>query len=167
MVRVGGSQGMPQPYAGQNQMNQMNQMNQLGQFGGTTPYGGFPGGLASLAGFNPAAFLQQSKSLLKSESISSFQKFCQNSPSNPYAQSIAMEMGNIMGGFMGMAGMNMGNMGVNPFVQLLNQSGLPPNWAAGLSGMCLHRACWKVMYRARYIFLQCCNFFFFFLSILY
>ena len=72
MVRVGGSQGMPQPYAGQNQMNQMNQMNQLGQFGGTTPYGGFPGGLASLAGFNPAAFLQQSKSLLKSESISSF-----------------------------------------------------------------------------------------------
>lgn len=33
---------------------------------------------------------------------------------------------------MGMAGMN---MGVNPFVQLLNQGGLPPNWANGLSGM--------------------------------
>lgn len=46
-----------------------------------------------------------------------------------------MEMGNIMGGFMGMAGMN---MGINPFVQLLNQSGLPPNWAAGLSGISSH-----------------------------
>lgn len=55
MVRVGGSQGMPQGFAGQNQMNQ------LGQFGGASPYG-FPPNLASLAGFNPAAFLQQSKS---------------------------------------------------------------------------------------------------------
>ncbi|XP_043289667.1 protein strawberry notch isoform X2 [Venturia canescens] len=95
MVRVGGSQGVAPGFATQNQMNQ------LGQFGGAMPYG-FPQSLASLTGFNPAAFLQQT-----------------------------MEMGNIMGGFMGMAGMN---MGINPFVQLLNQSGLPPNWAAGLSG---------------------------------
>lgn len=41
-------------------------------------------------------------------------------------------MNNLMGGFMGMAGMN---MGVNPFVQFLNQSGLHPNWPAGLSGI--------------------------------
>lgn len=46
-----------------------------------------------------------------------------------------MDMGNLMGGFMGMTGMgNMGNMGMNPFLQFLNQSGLHPNWAAGLPG---------------------------------
>ncbi|XP_046831906.1 protein strawberry notch isoform X1 [Vespa crabro] len=94
MVRVGGSQGTPPNFVGTNQLNQ------LGQLGAGGPYN-FPG-LASLAGFNPAAFLQQS-----------------------------MEMNNLMGGFMGMAGMN---MGVNPFVQFLNQSGLHPNWPAGLSG---------------------------------
>ncbi|XP_012288560.1 protein strawberry notch isoform X2 [Orussus abietinus] len=94
MVRVGGSQGAPPGFMNANQMAQLNQMGPGG------PYG-FPPGLASLAGFNPAAFLQQT-----------------------------MEMGNLLGGFMGM-GMN---MGVNPFVQLLNQSGLHPNWSAGLSG---------------------------------
>lgn len=40
-------------------------------------------------------------------------------------------MNALMGSFMGMPGMN---MGVNPFVQLLNQSGIT-NWA-GLSGIC-------------------------------
>lgn len=42
-----------------------------------------------------------------------------------------MEMNNLMGGFMGIPGMN---VGANPFVQLLNQSGLHPNWASGLTG---------------------------------
>jgi len=40
-------------------------------------------------------------------------------------------MNALMGSFMGMSGMN---MGVNPFLQLLNQSGIHPNWA-GLSGI--------------------------------
>ncbi|XP_011297794.1 protein strawberry notch isoform X2 [Fopius arisanus] len=40
-------------------------------------------------------------------------------------------MGNLMGSFMGMSDMN---MGANPFLQLLNQSGLHQNWAAGLPG---------------------------------
>ncbi|XP_066601044.1 protein strawberry notch isoform X2 [Prorops nasuta] len=72
-----------------------NQMNQLNPMAASGVYG-FPPGLANLpGGFNPAAVLQQS-----------------------------MEMG-LMGGFMNMAGMN---MGVNPFLQLLNQ-----NWNAGLS----------------------------------
>lgn len=60
MVRVGGSQGVSPGFAPQNQMNQ------LGQFGGAAPYG-FPPNLASLAGFNPAAFLQQSKFLIERE----------------------------------------------------------------------------------------------------
>ncbi|KAK0087083.1 hypothetical protein PV326_005306 [Microctonus aethiopoides] len=98
MVRVGGSQGNPRG------LPTPNHSIQAGQFGG--PYGGFPQNLAQLAGFNPAAFLQQT-----------------------------MDMGNLMGGFMGMTGMgNMGNMGMNPFLQFLNQSGLHPNWAAGLPG---------------------------------
>lgn len=42
-----------------------------------------------------------------------------------------MDMNALMGSFMGMPGMN---MGVNPFVQLLNQSGIHPNWP-GLSGI--------------------------------
>lgn len=42
----------------------------------------------------------------------------------------SMDM-SLMSGFMGMPGMN---MGVNPLMQLLNQNGLHPNWAAGLSG---------------------------------
>ncbi|KMQ97410.1 protein strawberry notch [Lasius niger] len=95
MVRVGGSQGTPPGFV--NTTNQLNQLNQLAAGG----YGGFPPGLASLAGFNPAAFLQSS-----------------------------MDMNALMGSFMGMPGMN---MGVNPFVQLLNQSGIHPNWP-GLSG---------------------------------
>lgn len=41
-------------------------------------------------------------------------------------------MNALMGSFMGMPGMNMG--GINPFVQLLNQSGINPNWP-GLSGI--------------------------------
>lgn len=41
-----------------------------------------------------------------------------------------MDMNALMGSFMGMPGMN---MGVNPFVQLLNQGGFP-NWP-GLSGI--------------------------------
>lgn len=41
-------------------------------------------------------------------------------------------MNALMGSFMGMPGMN---MGVNPFIQFLNQSGIPPNWS-GLSGIC-------------------------------
>lgn len=41
-----------------------------------------------------------------------------------------MDLNALMGSFMGMSGMN---MGVNPFVQLLNQSGMhPANWS-GLS----------------------------------
>ncbi|XP_020285283.1 protein strawberry notch isoform X5 [Pseudomyrmex gracilis] len=95
MVRVGGSQGPPP--GGFVNANQLNQLNQQMPPGG---YGGFPPGLASLAGFNPAAFLQSSLS--------------------------GMDMNALMGSFMGMPGMN---MGVNPFMQLLNQSGLHPNWA--------------------------------------
>ncbi|XP_012539722.1 protein strawberry notch isoform X2 [Monomorium pharaonis] len=80
------------------------QLNQLNQLAAGGYPGGFPPGLA-LAGFNPAAFLQSS-----------------------------MDMNTLMGSFMGMPGMNMNmNMGVNPFVQLLNQSGIHPNWS-GLSG---------------------------------
>lgn len=56
MVRVGGSQGTPPNFVGTNQLNQ------LGQLGAGGPYN-FPG-LASLAGFNPAAFLQQSMSMI-------------------------------------------------------------------------------------------------------
>lgn len=56
MVRVGGSQGTPPNFVGTNQLNQ------LGQLGAGGPYN-FPG-LASLAGFNPAAFLQQSMSII-------------------------------------------------------------------------------------------------------
>lgn len=53
MVRgVGGSQGIPQGFVGASQLNQLNQL--------ASGYG-FPPGLASLAGFNPAAFLQPSK----------------------------------------------------------------------------------------------------------
>lgn len=39
-----------------------------------------------------------------------------------------MDMNALMGSFMGMPGMN-----INPFVQLLNQGGIP-NWS-GLSGI--------------------------------
>lgn len=55
MVRVGGggSQGTPPGFVNANQMNQLNQLAAGGY--------GFPPGLASLAGFNPAAFLQSSK----------------------------------------------------------------------------------------------------------
>ncbi|XP_012223697.1 protein strawberry notch isoform X3 [Linepithema humile] len=92
MVRVGGSQGNANAPGFVN-ANQLNQMNQL-----TGGYGGFPSGLASLAGFNPAAFLQS-----------------------------GVDINALMGSFMGMSGMN---MGVNPFVQLLNQSGMhPANWS--------------------------------------
>lgn len=42
-----------------------------------------------------------------------------------------MDMNTLMNSFMGMPGMN---MGVNPFVQLLNQGGIHPNWS-GLSGI--------------------------------
>ncbi|KAM0733955.1 Protein strawberry notch [Formica fusca] len=95
MVHVGGSQGNPPGFVNTNQLNQLNQLAASGY--------GFPPGLASLAGFNPAAFLQSS---------------------------MGMDMNALMGSFMGMPGMN---MGVNPFVQLLNQSGIHPNWP-GLSG---------------------------------
>ncbi|XP_032679498.1 protein strawberry notch-like isoform X1 [Odontomachus brunneus] len=93
MGHVGGSQGVPPGFVGMNQLNQLSQL--------ASGYG-FPPGLATLAGFNPAAFLQPS-----------------------------MDMNALMGSFMGMPGMN---MGVNPFVQFLNQSGIGgPNWS-GLSG---------------------------------
>lgn len=52
MVRVGGSQGAPPSFVNANQLNQLNQL--------AAGYG-FPPGLATLAGFNPA-FLQPSKS---------------------------------------------------------------------------------------------------------
>ena len=55
MVRVGGSQGGPPNFMGQNQLGQ------LGGLAAGGPYGGFPP-LGNLAGFNPAAFFQQSKS---------------------------------------------------------------------------------------------------------
>lgn len=55
MVHVGGSQGPPSGFVNANQLNQLNQQMPPGG------YGGFPPGLASLAGFNPAAFLQSSK----------------------------------------------------------------------------------------------------------
>lgn len=42
-----------------------------------------------------------------------------------------MDMNAFMGNFMAMPGMN---MGVNPFIQFLNQSGIAPNWS-GLSGI--------------------------------
>lgn len=58
MVRVGGSQGTPPGFVNTNQLNQLNQLAAGG-------YGGFPPGLASLAGFNPAAFLQSSKFTFK------------------------------------------------------------------------------------------------------
>ena len=45
---------------------------------------------------------------------------------------LAMDLNSLMGGFMGMAGMN---MGVHPFMQFLNQGGLHPNFAAGLAGL--------------------------------
>lgn len=93
MVRVGGSQGTAPGFVNANQLNQLSQLAASGY--------AFPPGLASLAGFNPAAFLQSS-----------------------------MDMNALMGSFMGMPGMN---MGVNPFVQILNQSGIHPNWS-GLSG---------------------------------
>lgn len=53
MVHVGGSQGNPPGFVNTNQLNQLNQLAASGY--------GFPPGLASLAGFNPAAFLQSSK----------------------------------------------------------------------------------------------------------
>lgn len=58
MVHVGGSQGTTPGFVNTNQMNQLNQLAAGG-------YGGFPPGLASLAGFNPAAFLQSSKFTFK------------------------------------------------------------------------------------------------------
>ncbi|CAK9823503.1 Protein strawberry notch homolog 1 [Anthophora retusa] len=71
MVRVGGSQGTPPNFVN---------ANQLGQLGQLAAAGGhyFPPGLATLAGFNPAAFFPPS-----------------------------MDM-SLMSGFMGMPGMNMG-----------------------------------------------------------
>ncbi|XP_050595329.1 protein strawberry notch isoform X1 [Bombus affinis] len=71
MVRVGGSQGTPPGFVN---TNQLGQLGQLAAAGG--PY--FPPGLATLAGFNPAAFFPPS-----------------------------MDM-SLMSGFMGMPGMNMG-----------------------------------------------------------
>ena len=44
---------------------------------------------------------------------------------------MGMDMSNLMGGFMGMTGMN---MGVNPLMHLLNQSGGMPNFG-GLTGL--------------------------------
>lgn len=43
---------------------------------------------------------------------------------------MGMDLNNLLG-VMGMSGMN---MGVNPFMQLLNQGVMNPNWAAGLTG---------------------------------
>ncbi|KAH0549995.1 protein strawberry notch isoform X2 [Cotesia glomerata] len=83
--------------------NMMNQMNQMNQFGNTGPYGQFPGNLGQFQNFNPATLLQN------------------------------MEMGNLMGTFMGMAGMG-GAGGFNPFLQLLNQGGFNQNWGSGLPG---------------------------------
>lgn len=57
MVRVGGSQGTP-GFMGAGAMGPMGQM---GQMAPNNPYG-FTPSLASLAGFNPAALFQQSKS---------------------------------------------------------------------------------------------------------
>lgn len=71
MVRVGGSQGTPPGFVN---TNQLGQLGQLAAAGG--PY--FPPGLATLAGFNPAAFFPPS-----------------------------MDM-SLMSGFMAMPGMNMG-----------------------------------------------------------
>lgn len=49
--------------------------------------------------------------------------------------SLGMDINAFMGSLMGMPGMN---MGVNPFVQFLNQSGIGgPNWS-GLSGIYSH-----------------------------
>ncbi|XP_012140894.1 protein strawberry notch isoform X3 [Megachile rotundata] len=72
MVRVGGSQGTPPGFVN---ANQLGQLNQLATAGGSYA---FPPGLATLAGFNPAAFF---------------------SPS--------MDM-SLMSGFMGIPGINMG-----------------------------------------------------------
>lgn len=54
MVRVGGSQGTPPGFVN---ANHLGQLGQLAAAGG--PY--FPPGLATLAGFNPAAFFPPSK----------------------------------------------------------------------------------------------------------
>lgn len=56
MVRVGGSQGTAPGFVNANQLNQLSQLAASGY--------AFPPGLASLAGFNPAAFLQSSKPIL-------------------------------------------------------------------------------------------------------
>lgn len=56
-------------------------------------------------------------------------------------------MNSLMGSFMGMPGMN---MGVNPFVQFLNQSGIHPNWS-GLSGICKKYSCQKNILRDKFI----------------
>lgn len=53
MVRVGGSQGTPPGFVAANQLNQLSQLAATGY--------AIPPGLAALAGFNPAAFLQPSK----------------------------------------------------------------------------------------------------------
>lgn len=45
---------------------------------------------------------------------------------------MGMDLGSLMGGFMGMSGMN---MGINPFLQMLNQAGLHQNWPGGLPGL--------------------------------
>lgn len=50
MVRVGGSQGTPPGFVN---ANQLGQLGQLAAAGGAY---GFPPGLATLAGFNPAFF---------------------------------------------------------------------------------------------------------------
>lgn len=55
-------------------------------------------------------------------------------------------MNTLMGSFMGMPGMN---MGVNPFVQFLNQSGIPPNWS-GLSGIYRYTLIKKHLKRQKY-----------------
>lgn len=52
MVRVGGSHGNPPGFINASQLNQLGQL-------AAGPYG-FPPGLATLAGFNPAAFFPPS-----------------------------------------------------------------------------------------------------------
>lgn len=81
----------------------LNQMNQFaGVGGGTSNLGGFSQNISALTGFDTGNIFQQ-----------------------------AMDMNTLMGGFMGMTGMN---ISVNPFLQMLNPSGLQQNWPGSLPG---------------------------------
>lgn len=97
MVRVGGSQGTP-GFMGAGGMGP------VGQMPASNPYG-FPPSLASLAGFNPAAFFQQT-----------------------------MDMSNMMGMGSLMSLGSMTGLSPFMLQQFLNQNGMHQNWSGGLSG---------------------------------